>query len=225
MPPEAEQRLTHPILHVPVVVDGLPLEPWEISQFDGQQLHFVLDEFALKAGEIYAFTTLEGLRTYLEHSEKLSAQIKDLHATPDSLVVPCEETPEDPSCDGGGGTGGGGTGGGGTTGDCSCSGSPTDCTNRCWVVGDRSIAYFYKHHCFDGDWMSLLENQSLSLCNSNSAYHKELSSVEAAGSWTILYDGCFWSVDDLWIAGNLNCETLHSNFGWGDKAESLRVVE
>jgi len=58
--------VVHPVPKLPVVVDGVRYAPEDISRFNGVVLRYVLDEQGKSEGVIYAFTTVEGLTTYLK---------------------------------------------------------------------------------------------------------------------------------------------------------------
>jgi hypothetical protein len=62
MSPEAEAKIIHQVPSCPVIIDGVKYEPEQIHLFDGQQLGFISG----KDGNLYAFTTEEGLQRFKE---------------------------------------------------------------------------------------------------------------------------------------------------------------
>ena len=62
MLPEEEAKIVHQVPSCPVTIDGIEYAPEEIHLFDGIQLGFI----AGKDGNLYAFTTEEGLAEFKE---------------------------------------------------------------------------------------------------------------------------------------------------------------
>lgn len=58
--------IVHQVPQYPIIVDGVRYAPEQISLFDGQVLRFIWDERTEQEQVLYAFTTLEGLETYLQ---------------------------------------------------------------------------------------------------------------------------------------------------------------
>lgn len=70
MSAEAEAAIVHEIPPVPVIIDGIKYEPKEAALFNGQRLRFTpgMD------GQLYAFTTVEGLETFLREQREQSGR-------------------------------------------------------------------------------------------------------------------------------------------------------
>ncbi len=64
-PPSDEASIEHPVPNYPLVIDGVYYDPGDISRFNGLVLRFVWDDETAREGVLYAFTTVEGLETYL----------------------------------------------------------------------------------------------------------------------------------------------------------------
>lgn len=93
-----------------------------------------------------------------------------------------------------------------------------------------TIAYFYEHVDYGGANMTVVAGQSITF--GSSWWNDRISSVRAAGSWTILYEHHYWGGKEVWLEGCLNIRSLHSsnnsagiNFNFGDKTSSIRVLQ
>ncbi len=62
MSPEDEAGIVHDVPPCPVIIDGVLYEPEQIHLFDGQRLGFTVGN----DGRLYAFTTVEGMRSFLQ---------------------------------------------------------------------------------------------------------------------------------------------------------------
>ena len=58
---------------LPLIIDGSFFMPEQIRLFDGQPLHFYVDEATMAEGVLYAFTSRAGLREFLVESHRLKA--------------------------------------------------------------------------------------------------------------------------------------------------------
>lgn len=66
----------HPIPQVPIVVDGERMEPNEIRNFNGQELHYLVNEQALSEGVVYVFTSLEMRQSFVNLANLQNSQIQ-----------------------------------------------------------------------------------------------------------------------------------------------------
>ena len=62
MSPEAEAAIIHEVPPCPIIIDGTLYKPEQIHLFDGQRLGFTVGN----DGQLYAFTTEEGLEKFLQ---------------------------------------------------------------------------------------------------------------------------------------------------------------
>ena len=68
MSPEDEAKIIHEVPPCSVIIDGIKYKPEDISQFNGKRLHFISG----KDGNLYAFTTREGLERFEIQNRSLS---------------------------------------------------------------------------------------------------------------------------------------------------------
>jgi len=73
MSPEDEAKIVHEVPPCPVIIDGIKYEPEQVHLFDGQQLGFITG----KDGQLYAFTTEEGIRRFRENQKILVPSVQE----------------------------------------------------------------------------------------------------------------------------------------------------
>lgn len=82
--PSEPSEYVHPVPLIPIVVDGVKMQPEEISKYDGQPLYYLVTEQSEAEGVIYIFTTLEKLT----NSDELAQSSKNNN----NLMTSCTNT-------------------------------------------------------------------------------------------------------------------------------------
>jgi hypothetical protein len=80
-----DTAVNRPIPAVDLVVDGKRYRAEDIRKFDGQALNFVANEKAAKEGVLYAFTSRQRLKAYLEREHALPSEATKPEAAPAHL--------------------------------------------------------------------------------------------------------------------------------------------
>jgi hypothetical protein len=76
-----EAKIVHPIPAGPVIIDGVKYKPEDIGLFNGKRLHFITGS----DGNLYAFTTSEGLEEFIKNDLVKPQTIKSSANAVDSI--------------------------------------------------------------------------------------------------------------------------------------------
>ena len=66
-------EIVHPIPQVPIVVDGVKMDPRDITKFNGQELYYLVNDDAKNQGVVFIFTTLQGIEKVTVLNEKTTS--------------------------------------------------------------------------------------------------------------------------------------------------------